>query len=211
MGKRRIAIIGAGGFAQEVESLINSLDDYEFSGFYVSSSLYENDKTTGHIFSLKREIEENKIDCVVIGIGDPKVRQEQFNFINDKIPNVSWETLIHPSVMIDRRTSSIGEGSIVCAGTIITTNVSIGKNCVINLSSTVGHDAVIGCHSVINPSSNISGNVVIGEASLIGTGSAIIQKLKLGDFVTVGALACVTKNVESGKTVVGIPAREIKR
>lgn len=40
-------------------------------------------------------------------------------------------------------------------------------------------------------------------------GAKILQSVKIGKNVTVGAGAVVTKDVTDGKTVVGIPARQI--
>ncbi len=209
--KKKIAVIGAGGLASEIQWLIRDLKKYSFEGFYVTSSEFENSKTLGNIQDLKKKIEIGLIDCVVVGVGDPKTRQEIFEKTSSEIKNIFWETLIHPSVILDKKTSIVDSGSIICAGSIITTNVRISKNCLINLHSTIGHDTQIGSHCVVNPGSNISGNVTIGNNTLIGTGSSILQKITIGEFVTVGASACVTKSIESGKTVVGIPAKEIKK
>ena len=209
--KKKIAVIGAGGLASEIQWLIGDLKNYSFEGFYVTSSEFESSKTSGNVQDLKNKIETGLIDCVVVGVGDPKTRQEIFEKVSLEIKNISWETLIHPSVILDKKTSTVDSGSIICAGSIITTNVRISKNCLINLHSTVGHDTQIGSHCVVNPGSNISGNVIIGNSTLVGTGSSIIQKIRVGELVTIGASACVTKSIENGKTVVGVPAKEIKK
>ena len=209
--KKKIAVIGAGGLASEIQWLISDLKKYSFEGFYVTSSDFESSKTAGDLETLKKKIELGSVDCVVIGVGDPKIRQEIFEKMSSEIKNICWETLIHPTVILDKKTSIIDAGSIICAGSIITTNVKINKNCLINLHTTVGHDTQIGNHCVVNPGSNISGNVTIGNGSLVGTGSSIIQKITIGEFVTIGASACVTKSIENGKTVVGVPAKEIKK
>jgi sugar O-acyltransferase (sialic acid O-acetyltransferase NeuD family) len=207
----RVAIVGAGGFAREVEWLISEIGQHDFAGFFVTDRSYMNDATSGDLEDLYELFFESQIDRVVIGVGDPTLRRDLFHRVAKEVPGMRWATLVHPSVLIDRRTSTLGDGCIICAGTIITTNVRVGKNCAVNLSVTVGHDAVIEDHCVVNPGANISGNVTIEEASLIGTGSAIIQKIRIGSGATVGASACVTKDVLSGVTVVGVPAREIKR
>jgi sugar O-acyltransferase (sialic acid O-acetyltransferase NeuD family) len=207
----RVAIIGAGGFAREVEWLIREIGQHDFAGFFVSDRSYMNDATAGDLDDLRHLFFERQIDLAVIGVGDPALRRDLFHRVTRKIPRIQWATLVHPSVLIDRFTSSLGDGCIICAGTIITTNVRVGQNCAVNLSVTVGHDAVIEDHCVINPGANISGCVKLEEASLVGTGAAIIQKIRIGSGATVGAAACVTKDVPVGVTVVGVPAKELKR
>ncbi len=51
----------------------------------------------------------------------------------------------------------------------------------------------------------------IGNNVLIGSGSKVLGPIKIGDNVKVGAGSVVLKNVESNCTVVGIPARSVKR
>lgn len=209
--KERVAVVGAGGLAREVEWLIQEVGQHDFAGFFVSDRSHMSDIASGDLNDLCMKFFEGQIDSVVIGVGDPLLRSDLFQRVTRDISGIRWVTLVHPSVIIDRRSSSVGEGSIICAGSIITTNVRIGRNCAINLSVTIGHDAVIEDHCVINPGANISGNVRIEESVLVGTGASIIQKLSVGKRSIVGASACVTRDVSSDKTVVGVPAKEVKR
>ncbi len=52
---------------------------------------------------------------------------------------------------------------------------------------------------------------VIGRRCLIGSGAVILPGLVIGDDVVIGAGALVTKNVPSGATVLGQPARMLER
>lgn len=209
--KKRVAIVGAGGFAREVKWLIEDIGQQDFAGFFVTDSAHMNKISDGDLENLYFKFFESQIDSVVIGVGDPILRADLFARVTRDIPGIRWSTLIHPTAIIDKHSSKVGEGSIICAGAIITTNVRVGRNCAVNLRVTIGHDAVIDDHSVINPGANISGNVSIGEAVLVGTGASIIQKLSIGSRSIVGAAACVTKSVPPDKTVVGVPAKEIRR
>jgi len=105
---------------------------------------------------------------------------------------------------------AIGEGSIICAGNIITTNVTIGRHVILNLSCTVGHQSEIGDFSSLMPTCNISGQVKIGKGNFWGTGSKVINGKIVGDFVTVGAGAVVIDNIPDNATAVGVPAKIVK-
>lgn len=58
---------------------------------------------------------------------------------------------------------------------------------------------------------NLSGGIDVGEGVLIGTGAQVLQYVRIGDGVTVGAGAVVTKDVSSGETVVGVPAKALRK
>ena len=104
----------------------------------------------------------------------------------------------------------IGEGSIVCAHTIITVNITIGKHVIVNLDCTIGHDAVLNDFVTVYPGVNISGNTDIGYASELGTGMQIIQGKKIGERSIVGAGAVVIRDIPEKCTAVGSPAKPIK-
>ena len=55
------------------------------------------------------------------------------------------------------------------------------------------------------------GHVLIGEGTFVGSGSVVIGQLSVGSWSIVGAGAVVTKDVESGVTVAGVPARVVRR
>ena len=103
-----------------------------------------------------------------------------------------------------------GEGSINCAGSLITVDVTIHEFVILNLGCTVGHDTEIGAYSSLMPSVNVSGEVEIGEGAYVGTGVKIINRLSIGEGTIVGAGAGVTGSLPACCTAVGIPAKPIK-
>ena len=122
---------------------------------------------------------------------------------------MKFATLVDPSALVSNRVD-IGEGSIICAGTIITVDIKIGNHVIINLDCTIGHDDVIEDFVTIYPSVNVSGNVLIGECSELGTGMRIIQGKKVAPNTIIGAGAVVVKDCAESGTYVGSPAKRIK-
>jgi serine acetyltransferase len=105
----------------------------------------------------------------------------------------------------------IGEGVILCAGSIATVNIRFEPFCLVGVSCTIGHEAVIGRGCVLNPMVNISGGVELGSGVLVGTGAQILQYIKVGDGARIGSGAVVTRDVNADTTVVGIPAKDVTK
>jgi len=144
---------------------------------------------------------------LLIAIADGHVRAELVSRINNSL--VDFPVLIHPNVIVGSKQNQFGRGCIVTAGCVFTTGIRLDEFVIVNLSSTVGHDVSIGPYSSIMPGCNISGGVSIGRKVLVGSGSCILQGLVVEDDCRIGAGAVVTRNVPAGKTVVGVPAKDI--
>ena len=208
---KKIALFGAGGFGREFAFLIEDINKknylWEIIGFFDDTKKDEiiNDyKVLGGIEELNKLKEEL---FLVIAVGDPIFKKKIVESI--KNPLIRFPILIHPSVIISDRVE-IGEGSIICAGNIITTNIRIGKHVIINLDCTIGHDAIINDYCSLMPSVNVSGETEMGECSYLGTGSLIINQRKIGKNVTIGAGSSVIRNIPDNCTAVGSPAKPIK-
>jgi serine acetyltransferase len=105
---------------------------------------------------------------------------------------------------------TIGEGTIICAHTIITVNIEIGAHVIINLDCTIGHDAILHDFVTLYPSVNVSGITEIGHCSELGTGVQIIQCKKVGEYSIVGAGGVIVKDIPIKCTAVGSPAKPIR-
>ena len=209
---KKIAIIGAGGFAREILTLINDINrqnpEYEFVGF-----VDEGGSQTIHgypVIGNDEEINKTKEPLsVVIAVGEPHLKERIRNKYTN--PLISFPTLIHPSVLLsDPDSISIGKGCIICAGCIITTDIIIGDFITLNLMCTVGYDTVINEYASFMPSVNISGEVNIGKNVYVVTGSKIINQVEIGEYTVVGAGAMVAKSLPANCTAVGVPAKPIK-
>lgn len=209
---KKIVIVGSGGFAREVLTLINDINkdkpQYEILGFVgLDKSL------TIHGYPVIGNDEEvnstNEPLSLVIAVGEPQMKAR----IRSKYSNslISFPTLIHPSVLIgDSQSVSFGEGCVACAGCMLTTDIQINDFVTLNLMCTIGHDTVIEAYSSFMPSVNISGEVYIHEGVYVGTGAKIINHLEIGKNTIVGAGAVVAKSLPANCTAVGVPAKPIK-
>ena len=209
----QIAIYGAGGFAREVAWLAESCDgDHRVVCFVDDNPALFGRQINGiPVMSLEDAAGRFAGAGIVSGIGSPKARA----CVMEKavVAGFMPVSLIHPRVEMSRWIK-MGEGVVICAGCILTTNIQIGKQVQINLDSTVGHDVVLGDYTTLAPGVRVSGWVHFGKRVYVGTGAVFINgteenPLLIGDDAIIGAGACVTKSVCYG-TWVGVPAKPLR-
>ena len=205
-------IIGAGGFGREVAWIVERINSikstWNLKGFIDDNeTLWGSTEGEYHVFGGCEYLSALEDVYAVCAVGSSNVRKKIIEKLKDT--SVKFATLVDPSVLYSNSVK-IGEGAIVCAGTIITVDVNIGDHVIVNLDCTIGHDAVIDDFVTIYPSVNVSGNVLIGECSELGTGTQIIQGKKVISNTIIGAGAIVVKDCLESGTYVGSPAKKIK-
>jgi acetyltransferase-like isoleucine patch superfamily enzyme len=107
--------------------------------------------------------------------------------------------------------------AVLRAGTIISPHCDISVDTVLgicvffNVGAQVGHDSILGDFCSVMPHADISGNVTVGARTLVGVGTQILQGLSIGSDVTVGIGSTVLNDIPDSCTVMGYPARVIKK
>lgn len=212
----RVVVIGASGFGREcldvLEAMISAGSDIQVLGVVDDSISTENRErlaARGMAF-LGTRGEWLEADAAgaeyVVGIGNPIIRSGIVAELTEFGQKAF--TAIHPSV-VQGALTMIGEGSVICAGVALSTNVQIGRHVHVNPHATIGHDAILEDFVSVNPAAVISGVVTVREKSLVGAGAIVLQNLEIGRNSVVGAGAVVTKPTSMASTVIGVPARPL--
>ena len=207
MGSELI-VIGASGFAKEVAWLAEECG-YNLKGFLDDSPKCLNTQILNKpvLGSVDHWVDFDGCEFVV-GIGAPETRSA----VVEKMTvsgKPKFAILIHPNVVKSKHVD-IGEGSIICAGSIITTDVKIGSHVVINLNCTVGHDVVFHDFVTIAPMVAISGNVTLEKCVEIGTSASVRQGITVAQNSMLGMGSVLTKDIIPSALYFGVPAKKIK-
>ncbi len=208
MAKIQVAIMGRGGFAREVLwCLRNGRSFHEGDPYQVVAFVDLKADAAGlhglpivTLDSLSRDV---YLMCGIGGMPELKQRVMEESEASGfrAAPAAVFDGLpIGPNV-------EMGDGTVVCAGNILTVDVRLGRHVAVNLNCTVGHDSVIGDYSTLSPGTQVSGNVTIGVATYAGTGCSIIEGIETGPYSVIAAGAVVTKPVPERALVVGVPAQ----
>lgn len=211
-------LYGTGGFAREVMPIVSDFfSKTTQANTEASHQIYfvETDPKVKEINGYPLISEKNflELECSErffnIAIGDSKVRE---TIANELISKGTKPISVQSPHSIIYDCNEIGEGSILCANTMITSNVKIGKFFHSNIYSYVAHDCVIGDYVTFAPNVHCNGNIHIHNHAYIGTDAVIKQgssskPLIIGEGAIIGMGAVVTKDVPPYTTVVGNPAK----
>ncbi|AOH55870.1 hypothetical protein ABE28_016025 [Peribacillus muralis] len=138
-----------------------------------------------------------------VAIGNNKLRLKWIELLSKE--GFIMVTLIHPYSSISK-SSNIGEGTVVMAGSVINADTRIGRGCIINTSSSIDHDCILKDGVHISPGVNLGGTVTIDECSWAGIGSSVINNIIIGSNVVLAAGAVVIKNIPDNVMAAGVPA-----
>jgi sugar O-acyltransferase (sialic acid O-acetyltransferase NeuD family) len=209
-----LAVYGASNFGDEIVQLFRDINamcpEWELLGFLDDDpDLLGRTRVDLPVLGDLRWLEEQapRDIHVVVAIGNPVVKRRVAGRV--AASGARFATGVHPTVVTSEY-NTIGSGTVVCAGSVLTTNIRVGDHVILNLSCTVGHNSVIGDHATVNPIVAISGDVTVEEAVLLGTGAAVVDKVRIGRGAIIGAGATVTRDIEPFATAVGTPAVPIK-
>jgi sugar O-acyltransferase (sialic acid O-acetyltransferase NeuD family) len=212
-----LIVVGAGGFGRETIDVVEAVNAAGVEPGWHLLGVVDDGPSDANLERLERRgidflggtevpLEEHQSVHYVVGIGNPGVRRT----IADRYDaaGLPAATLIHPAATLGSGVE-VGEGTVICAGARVTTNITLGRHVHLNPNVTVGHDTTLADFVSMNPASSVSGDCVIQDGVLIGVGAVVLNGLSVGSGVTIGGSACVVKDVAAGLVMVGVPAEPL--
>lgn len=177
---------------------IAGIIDNEITGEYYGQTIIGTDADAKALY-------EQYKDClVVITPFMPHVREKLYNIYSDL--GYQFATIISPDARVSKY-ATIGEGTVIQGGVNVAANTQIGRFVKLNTNCNIMHDNVVGDFVTVCPNAVTLGYVKTADRVFIGANATILPNMTLGEKCVVGAGAVVTKSVEPGKTVKGVPAK----
>ena len=202
MNKQYAAIVGAGGQARVIASILNLLDIPVLGVFDDSHNGPEIIQGASVLGGFK-DVEQHRaqIENLYLAIGDNQERKRFYDVFRQK----GWQmpALVHPRAMIERDVQ-IKEASVVCVGSMLCVESRLGKGVIINSGCLVDHESDIGDFVHLAPKTAVAGRVSIGENTFVGLNSCIADRLTIGKNVTIGAGSVILKDVPDNSKIVGV-------
>lgn len=207
---KNLLVVGAGGHARELLWLASRVHGQMRPIRVAVESGWEAPHELAGIPVESLDAIEGELSGVdyVIAIGDSRARKR----IADRLDAIGAKAavLIDPSAQLSERVL-VGAGSVICAGSVLTCDITLGRHVHINAGCLVHHDARIGDFATLSPGVRVAGHVEIGAQAFVGISATIINgragaPLRIGAGATVAAGAVVIGDVAPGALVAGVPA-----
>lgn len=213
--RKKVVILGAGGHARSTLWVFNEANE-ESCEWDVLGFIDENEKNHGKLICDLPVLggfewfdkKQYKDLYAICSVGLPRVKRKLVNQTRKR--KLKFCSIIHPSVRMSKYVE-VGEGTIISAGSILTTMIKVGNHVILNLDCTVGHDSNIADYCTIAPGVHISGNVRLEEGVELGTGTVTVQGISVGAWSVVSAGSVVISDIPAGVVAVGVPAKIVKK
>jgi sugar O-acyltransferase (sialic acid O-acetyltransferase NeuD family) len=207
-----IVVVGGGGHAKVVVSILRKLDRHCILGY---TDPRDNGKLLGAPYlgndsDLAALVFRSKQLNAVLALGQVGLGKLRYElWLRLQSPILSFPLIASPDAVINEGVSG-GEGAVVMDGAVINSGATIGRGAIVNTNSTIEHDVVLDEWVHVAPGATICGGVTIGRYSMVGAGATVIEGKKIVAGCIVGAGATVVSHLTESGIYVGSPARRIK-
>ena len=205
--------VGAGGHAKVVLELVQAQGGIEVVGLVDADPHMKGKEVLGAPVlggdELLAQLFSDGVQHAFIGVGgvgDNTPRRKVFELL--KKHGYTVLSPIHPTAVVSP-SAKIGEGTCLCAGSIVAAGATIGRDVIVNSGALVEHDCVVQDHVHVASGAILAGSVVVGEGSHIGAGATVKQGVRIGRDAVVAMGAAVIEDVPDGGAVGGVPARPL--
>lgn len=211
IGKDKIVIVGGGGHANDIISLLKKNNDYEIIGY---TDITDRGKVLGVNYLGSDDVLEEILikykSCnAAIGIGNIDISHRR-NTLYRKLKSIGFTlpSLISRNAIVQDAVT-LGEGTVVMDSALISVHTSIGKCSIINYGAILGHNCKIGDFVHVSGGSIIAGGVEVGNNCVLGIGAKIIQGKKITHDCLLGAGSVTITDILKTGTYFGIPSRRV--
>lgn len=205
-----LLIVGASGLAREATAVAVML---QHDG--PVSIVDDNPATWGTLHGLTPvlgsvDLVRDLDDEVLLALGKGRQRRRvalRLNMVG--VDPERYTSLIHPRVVLPG-SCSIGAGSVVLDGVVLTADVEVGRHVVLMPQVTLTHGCTVHDFATLCAGVSLGGDVEVGEAAYLGMNASVREGVRIGSGATVGMGSAVLEDIPAGETWVGVPAHPVR-
>ncbi len=200
MKTSEIIIFGKSDFALVLKEYLIR-DGYNFYGFAVTDTFYDNSYENGEMIIKESELHRHREKTILIAVG--------FSSLNSNRERI-YKNLKQQGFIIGNYISKYaivwpqsinGDNIIILDNCIIEPFVRIHSNTVLWCSVNISHHSIVSENCFIAPRANIAGNVFIGYNCFLGINSTIFDHIKIGNNTLIGGGVTIYKDIENNMII----------
>lgn len=215
-GIKELIILGAGGTAKDVLSIIHDInaqsERYRCVGLLDDNPALEGQAVCG-VPVLGPLARAKSLDDVLFVncLGSPRNYWKRETIVAPlQLAPQRFATLVHPTAALSTF-STVGHGVVLYPNVVVMAGVRIGDHVTVLANTVMNHDVVVEDFCIITSGVNLSGGVRLGRGSYIGAGASLIQYCTVGEWALVGLGSAVVRDVAPWTVVAGRPARFVRK
>lgn len=207
-----IVIIGAGGFAREIETLLPAFlpdTDHRLKGFLgKDQGVPSEHDLSERLLGDPETYEPASNDRFVLAIGNMDARKRTVEAITDKGGELL--TLIHPTAYV-APTAKLEDGVLVYPFACVSNNAHLKIATKLNYYASVGHDTRLGMYCLLAPYATVNGFGTLHDEVYLSTHATVAPQVTVGTRSKISANSAAMKDVPANSIVFGVPGRVVPR
>ncbi|MER1997073.1 MAG: acetyltransferase [Arthrobacter sp.] len=211
MSMPTLLLLGASGLAREVLAALRRTTEHRIFGFLdddpaLHSSVVDGVPVLGGLSDAANYPRSSFLACA--GSGTARAGMVQA-LARAGVGEDRFATFVDPAVHLNDG-CTVGAGSILLAGTVLTAAVTVGRHVAVMPNCTLTHDDVVEDYATLTSGVCLGGGVRIGSGAYLGMGATVRQGVRIGAGTVVGMGSAVLRDLPGGQTWAGVPARELR-
>jgi sugar O-acyltransferase (sialic acid O-acetyltransferase NeuD family) len=207
-----LLLIAASGLAREAAAVVARGSQWDLLGYLddvpgLAGTTISGKPVLGGVGAIRQHPKARLLVCA--GKGQTRraivARLHELGVTDDR-----FATLVAPDVHVPA-SCSIGRGSIVLSGTVLTAAVNVGAHVVAMPGVVLTHDDVVGDYATLCAGVTLGGGVTVGEAAYLGMGALVRERLTVGAESILGMGAVLLHDLPRDEIWAGLPAGSIRR
>ena len=206
-----LVIVAASGLAREAAAVIERSTEWNLIGFLddaptLVGAVVADKPVLGGLDAVR----DHPGAWLLVCAGKGQARRAIASRLSELgVTSDRYATLIAPDVYLPT-TCTVGRGSILLSGTVLTADVAVGTHVVTMPGVVLTHDNRVLDYATLCAQVTLGGNVTVGEAAYLGMGALVRERLTIGENAVLGMGAALLRDLPAGQTWAGVPAEAIR-
>jgi len=210
-----LIIVGAGGASREIAGVVEEINAnglrWNLLGFLDDDAAMRGKLVNGYpVLGPAPAAADYPAARLIVGVASYKSRGMRRKVVERlDVARDRFATIVAPAASVSRH-ASIGRGCAILHRVVVAHNAVIGDHSLISSACVVGHDARLSSYVTLAQNATINGSTCLEDEVYVGAGATIRDGVRVGAGALVGLGAAVFRDVPSGDTVLGNPAKSLR-